>query len=326
MRPPLEAGVIRKEREQMPKDISLIFPGQGAQKVGMGNDLYNNSEAARAVYREADGLSDFSVSKLSFEGPKSVLDRADIAPQAIFTASVAAFAALIEKHPDLLERVRFMAGHSLGEYAPLVASGVLNFKDAFGIVKERSVQTKKVAEQVHGAMAVVRTRLEEGVIDLLRSFGVEIAAVNSDEDFTITGLAERVQRVLGFFEEMKIRARLLDIDGSFHSSFMEPAKEALERFLANFHFSPPRVPLFLNVTGQFSTSSEEIKKALSRNLTSTVQWKEAPKSMVANGVACVIEVGPRAGLAGLARKTAPSLRTTTLDTFSAIQNFNLANI
>lgn len=310
----------------MPKDISLIFPGQGAQKVGMGKDLYDNSAAARAVYSEADGLSDFPVSKLSFEGPKAILDRADIAPQTIFTASVAAFAALIEKHPDLLERVRFMAGHSLGEYAPLVASGVLNFKDAFRIVKERSAQTKKVAEQVHGAMAAVRTRLEEGVMDLLKNFGVEIAAVNSDEDFTITGLAERVQKVLGFFEQMKIRARLLDIDGPFHSSFMEPAKEALEKFLTNFPFSSPRVPLFLNVTGQFSASSEEIKRGLAQNLTSTVQWKEAPKSMVTNGVACVIEVGPRAGLAGLVKKTAPSLKTATVDTFIAIQNFSLTSI
>lgn len=325
MRPPFEAGVS-VEKESKPKDVAFIFPGQGAQKVGMGRDLYDNSEVAREIYREADGLSDFPISILSFEGPKSVLDKADIAPQLIFTASVAAFAALIEKHPDLLERVRLMAGHSLGEYAPLVASGVLNFKDAFRIVKERSVQTKKVAEQVHGAMAAVRTRLEEGVIDLLRNFGVEIAAVNSDEDFTITGLSERVQRVLGFFEQMKIKTRPLDIDGSFHSSFMEPAREALERFLTNFHFSPPRVPLFLNVTGQFSTSSEEIKRALSQNLTNTVQWNEAPKSMVANGVACVIEVGPRSGLAGLARKTAPSLRTATLDTFSAIQNFSLTSI
>lgn len=333
MRPSFEAGPsageagITVEGERKPGKTALVFTGQGSQRVGMGIDFHESSPAARAVFNEADYLAkQFGLPLLSqtcFEGPANLLNNAVNAPLAILTVSVAGFASLRERMPKL--EPLLVAGHSAGEIAATVAAGILDFQNAFLVMKERSVQTNEVVQTVRGAMAAVRIKVEQRVFDLLNSFGVVAAAINSEEDITVSGEEERLDKALSALKAIGAKFRRLDIAGAFHHPMMGPAKVAMAKFLEGVPFNKSHVEIVLN-NGKLCREPDEVRRELPENLVSPVLWKDVVQQMLLRGVTHVIEIGPQLHLSGFVKKNAPSVKITGINNFHAVQKLQLEGI
>lgn len=326
MRSPLETGGQRlEEQEPELKDTALIFVGQGTHFVGMGRDLYHKSPAARATFDEADKRLRQPLSRICFEGPEGLLNRSDISPLAILTVSTALFNGLLEKDPSLPNRVSLVAGHSAGEISASVAAEVIDFPTALDVMQKRSILTREAAQKANGAMVAVRMRAGE-FVDFLKGLREEvtgrigIAAVNSEEDFTLTGFEDAIQHVVEVFESMKIRYQRLKIDGAFHfSPVMESAQEGFRRFLGDIHFGIPKFDLVLNKDGQPYRSPEVIKHELSDNLSNPVQFVDTVNTIVASGAKRVITIGPKDALSAYVRKIAPTLQIVKITDLVSLQ-------
>lgn len=217
------------------------------------------------------------------------------------------------------------AGHSAGEISASVAAGVIDFPTALDVMKKRCFLTGEAAQKANGAMVVVRMKTGE-FVDFLKGLGEEvagrigIAAVNSQEDLTLTGFEDAIQHAVEIFERMKIRYQRLKIDGAFHfSPVMESAQEGFRRFLGDIHFSIPKFDLVLNKDGQPYRSPEVIKGEFADNLSSPVQFVDTVNTLIKGGVKRIIEIGPKAVLSGYVRKTAPSLQIVRVTDFASLQ-------
>lgn len=335
---PIEARVIRREGEPISPDISVAFSGQGTQHLGMGRDVFEGSPRARDVFELADKLAGFTLSKLCFEGPAEELNKLANSQLAIFTVGMAEFTALLEKAPTLLERVRFITGHSFGQYLASVAAGVLEFPDAFRAVSLRGTSSQKVAEEVPSAMTAVRARFEQlrrleqqfgqNIQGILDNFRVKIAAYNSPEDYTISGERKNVEEVEKLLKSEGIGVLPLSIGAGFHHLLMDSVGKAVGEFLNTVGGRPPIADMILNKTGLPSRSPLEIKADLSEGHVEPVRWDQMVATMAAHGVKTVlsIEIGSKQVLPGLVRKIDSSLKTARIANFSSIQNFNLAGV
>lgn len=285
---------------------ALVFPGQGAQYVGMGKANAERYASARAVFEEADSVLGFPLSTLCFEGPAEELDRTVISQPAIYTASAAAMAAAREARGELPE-ASFYAGLSLGEYTALHAAGALSFADGLRLVHKRGEAMQAACDAAPSGMASVigmeRAALE-AVVEEARGDGVLVLAnVNSPQQIAISGSNEAVERAAEACRAAGAKkVVVLSVAGAFHSPLMAPARDQLAAAVEATALAAPSAPVVNNVDGQARTDPAELKQALLDQLTGAVEWVTCVQTMVAGGVETFHEFGPGKVLTGLLRR------------------------
>ena len=287
---------------------AFIFPGQGAQVFGMGQDFYENSETAKAVFDRATELLGFSVPELCFE-KNDRLDITEYTQAAMVTTSVAMMKVMEERgiHADVA------AGLSLGEYCALVAAGVMTADDAIRTVRERGILMQEAVPAGVGGMSAV-----------LGMTADEINAVVDDiPNVQVSGLKEAVETAAVKLKEAGARRVIpLNVSGPFHSYLLEEAGEKLGRFLENIPVSEPVIPYVANVTAAYVTKAEDVKPLLTRQVSSSVRWQQSVETMLADGVDRFIEIGPGKTLAGFIRKINREATVINIEKFEDLEKLN----
>ncbi|WP_054956446.1 ACP S-malonyltransferase [Paenibacillus dakarensis] len=303
--------------------IAFVFPGQGAQVVGMAKDVFDEVPASRRVIETADESLGFALSSIMFKGPDQELKQTYNTQPALLAASVAYLEAFREKGitPD------YVAGHSLGEYSALVSAGVLTLKEAVGIVRARGEYMEQAVPGGQGAMAAVLGADRAALDSLCREVSengnpVELANINCPGQIVISGSAEGVAAVSERVKEAGgKRAIPLEVSGPFHSSLMREAAELLSGKLKGVNLSAPAVPVVANVTAQPVSSPEDIRKLLVEQVYSPVLWHDSVEWMISQGVDTFIEIGPGNVLTGLIKKIDRSVKLININSLASIKEF-----
>jgi [acyl-carrier-protein] S-malonyltransferase len=284
---------------------AYVFPGQGAQFVGMGKDLYDNSPLAKEMFEKANTILGFRITDLMFAGTDEDLKQTKVTQPAIFLHSVILAKVLGNSFkPDMV------AGHSLGEFSALVANGALSFEDGLVLVSKRAMAMQKACEAEPSTMAAV-LGLDDAIVEEVCTSidGIVVAAnYNCPGQLVISGSIPAVDAAC---EALKAkgakRALRLPVGGAFHSPLMEPARIELEQAISVTHFSKPICPVYQNVNASPVSDPETIKKNLVSQLTAPVRWTQTVKNMVKDGATDFVEVGPGKVLQGLIKKVEPSV-------------------
>ncbi|HTO76655.1 MAG TPA: ACP S-malonyltransferase [Thermoanaerobaculia bacterium] len=293
--------------------LALLFPGQGSQSVGMGKALVAASPAARAVFEQADAVLGFPLTRLCFEGPEAELQLTANTQPAILTHSVAAFRDLEARFPERLEGAAFAAGHSLGEYSANVAAGALTFADAVRLVRSRGEQMQEAVPAGVGAMAAILGLAPEAVEAACRDAAqgevVAPANFNSPEQTVIAGHAAAVARASALCTERGARRAVpLPVSAPFHCALMAPAREQMTPLLEAATFRDARWPIVTNVDAAPATEGAALRRALVRQIDSTVRWVDSVRRLAADGVTRGLEIGPGTVLSGLVRRIDKALK------------------
>lgn len=296
-----------------PDARAFVFPGQGSQYVGMGAELARLHRAAAEVFEQAGRIAGFRLSDLCFEGPADLLNRTRYTQPAIFTTSIAIMRVLQESGVDC----RAAAGHSLGEYAALVAAGVLSFSDALEIVAGRAGMMDRAAVSIQGGMAAVIGLEREAVIDICRTVSggagaegvVQPANFNAPNQIVISGQTAALQEAIAEARRRGARkVAALPVSGPFHTSLMAGVGEKLKLLLRGYRFRAPAVPLVMNATGDLASDPEAIRDLLAAQVCSPVLWEDSVRRLGSEGIDSFLEIGPGQVLSGLIRRILPECR------------------
>lgn len=307
-------------------NIAFVFPGQGSQAVGMGLDLYQGSQAAKAVFDEVDEALGSSVSKIFFEGPEDELRKTVNTQPGIMTVSLACLATMKEiLGSDTMPVPALVAGHSLGEYAALVASGALSAGDGVKLVRERSRLMQYASELADGGMAAILGMEEATLNDICVETGTEISNVNTADQIVISGERQAVEKAMEIASEKGARRTVqLPVGGAFHSKLMSPAQEGLAKVISELSFQTPHTPIVANCTGKPLTTIDEIKEELVSQLCSCVRWKETVEYMTGFGINQYYEVGPGKVLAGLVKRINENADAVNVSDLESINSLKLS--
>lgn len=296
--------------------IAFIFPGQGAQVCGMGQDFYEQTETGKKIFDKASGLLGFSMPELCFE-KNDRLDITEYTQAAMVTAGIAMMRVLEEKgiKPDVA------AGLSLGEYCALAAAGVMSDEDAICTVRQRGILMQEAVPVGEGAMAAILA-LDAAAIEAVTGAmeGVWIANYNCPGQIVISGKKAAVEEAC---EKLKAagakRALSLNVSGPFHSGMLTVAGEKLAQVLADVEIYTPRIPYVANVNAQFVTTAEPVKDLLTRQVSSSVRWQQSVEAMINDGVDTFIEIGPGRTLAGFMKKISKEVKTMNVEKLEDIE-------
>jgi len=282
---------------------AFVFPGQGSQFSGMGKNLYESNEAAKALFEKANEIVGFRISDIMFEGTDEQLKQTNVTQPAVFIHSVIAYLTTDHTTPDMV------AGHSLGEFSALVANQTLSFEDALGLVSIRAKAMQAACEIQPSTMAAVLALADDKVEEICASVSAESGEVVVPANYNCPGqlvISGSVKGIEIACEQMKAagakRALVLPVGGAFHSPLMEPAKIELAAAIEATTFNTPICPVYQNVVAKAVTNPAEIKENLIAQLTGAVKWTQTVQAMVADGATHFTEVGPGKVLQGLVQK------------------------
>jgi [acyl-carrier-protein] S-malonyltransferase len=299
--------------------VAYVFPGQGAQSVGMGLDLQVHYASAREIYEEVDDTLGFSLSRLCFEGPEEELSQTINVQAAVLTTSIACLKAAQEVTGDTLPVPTFVAGHSLGEYTSLIVAGVLTLQDAVRLVRERGRLMHEAGQRKSGGMLAIIGLELETVEDICLSVGTAVSNVNSPGQIVVSGPQENLAKARRLAQIKGARRVIpLKVSGAFHSPLMEPAIEGLRNAISGFDFKEAAIPLISNVTAQPITSVQAIKEELTSQIVHCVKWQQSVETMIARGVTTFFEIGPGDVLTGLIKRISPGARTYNISNVRTI--------
>jgi [acyl-carrier-protein] S-malonyltransferase len=280
---------------------AIVFPGQGAQFVGMGKELYDSSELARDHFAKANEILGFDIQSLMFEGTPEDLQKTSVTQPAIYIHSV--LAALVN---DLDKEAGMVAGHSLGEFSALAVAGALSFEDGLRLVAIRANAMQKACDQAESSMAALIGMEDEAVEKLCESIEGEIvvpANYNTAGQLVISGSVAGIDKAIEMAQSQGARmAKKLAVNGAFHSPFMEPARLELAEGIEKTPFNDIKVPIYQNVTALPATEKAVIKDNLLKQLTAPVRWTQTMKHMIADGATEFVESGPGNVLRGLLKR------------------------
>lgn len=292
--------------------LAFIFPGQGAQKAGMGKDFYENSEAARSFFDQAQKNLDFDLKEMCF-GEHEELNLTEYTQPCMVSVCLAIVRELKKRgiNPDIT------AGLSLGEYAAVAAAGGMNELDAIKLVRRRGILMQSTVPAGEGAMAAVLGLDAKKIEEILESFeNVWIANYNCPGQIVITGLTNEVKQAsLALKEAGAKRVVELKVSGPFHSLLLKPAGEALLKEMESMSFSTLQVPYVANATAEIVTDSKKISTFFAKGIYSSVRWQQSIETMLKNGVDTFVEIGPGKTLAGFMRKIAPKATVYNVSSF-----------
>jgi len=292
---------------------AYVFPGQGAQFVGMGKDLYDNSPMAHELFEKANELLGFRITDLMFSGTDEDLRQTKVTQPAIFLHSV-----LLAKTLGDGFKPEMVAGHSLGEFSALVANGALTFEDGLMLVSKRAQAMQKACEAEPSTMAAI-IGLDDEIVEKICGEIDEIvvpANFNCPGQLVISGSFKGIDLACAKLTEAGAkRAIKLSVGGAFHSPLMEPARAELAEAINSTHFSTPVCPVYQNVTAGPVSDPEVIKKNLIAQLTAPVRWTQTVKNMIADGCTSFTEVGPGQVLQGLVKKVDRTVETFGINTY-----------
>lgn len=282
---------------------AFVFPGQGAQFVGMGKDLYDNNILAKEYFDRANDTLGFKITDIMFDGTDDELKQTKVTQPAVFIHSVISALSLGKDFTP-----QMVAGHSLGEFSALTAADALTFEDGLQLVYKRALAMQKACEMQKSSMAAIIALPDETVEEICTQISnngntVVAANHNSPGQIVISGTTEGVELACEALKKAGAKRALpLNVGGAFHSPLMQPAKDELEAAIQATTFNTPRCPIYQNVDAKPHTSPEEIKKNLMAQLTASVRWTDSVKRMISDGATDFIECGPGNVLTGLIKK------------------------
>jgi [acyl-carrier-protein] S-malonyltransferase len=305
------------------KQTAFIFPGQGSQHVGMGKEFFDNFRVAKEVFEEADEALRFSISSLCFQGPQEALNLTENTQPAVLTMSIAALRVL-QSEKGITPHLT--AGHSLGEYSALVASGALNFADAVQMVRLRGRFMQEAVPVGEGAMAAIlgmeREQIEKLCEEVSSGEVLTPANFNCPGQIVIAGHSKAVERAIERVKQDGKKAVLLPVSAPFHSPLMKPAGERLEKALEGITVEDLKVPVVTNVEAEINTSKQRVKGLLVAQVSSPVRWEESILRMTGDGIDQVFEIGPGKVLSGLMRRINPKVETKNLEDIPTLKKIS----
>ena len=299
---------------------AFVFPGQGAQKTGMGLDLYEHSENVKKLYEKADKILGFSLSEMCFRGSEEDLKQTINTQPAIYVMSVAISQLLKEKgiKPDIT------AGHSIGEYAALTTAGVISFEEGIKLVRERGRLMNEAGVKAPGTMAAIMGMKFEDVkkhCEEASEVGiVEVANFNSPEQIVISGEIAAVEKAMEIMKNSGAKRVVpLKVGAAFHSRLMKEAGEIFAKLLDKTEFKKPEIPVVSNSNARISIDPEELRSALKAQMLGSVLWVDSIRAMANHGTEIFIEAGPGKALCGMIKKTDVSLKTMNVETMETLE-------
>ncbi len=307
--------------------FSVIFPGQGSQIVGMGKEFYEKFELVKRLFKEADDTLNYSISKLILEGPKEKLDLTVNTQPAIFLISYSIFNVIKHEFNIDLNKAKYFAGHSLGEYSALSCGGYLNFSETLKILRIRGDAMQNSMPKGEGGMVAVLGSTVEVIEKLLKNneakFIAQIANDNSEGQIVLSGKIDDLEKLIKVLKENAIKNIKLPVSAPFHCSLMNKATNIMKEELNKIIFSKGSNKLISNVTAEVISDPENLKSLLIMQIENRVRWRESVINMTNNGVDHFIEIGPGKVLSGLVKRINKTVKINTINNQEDIENLKV---
>ena len=307
--------------------FSVIFPGQGSQIVGMGKEFHDKFDLVKNLFKEADDTLNFPISKLILEGPKEELDLTANTQPAIFLISYSIFSIVTKEFNIDLNKAKYFAGHSLGEYSALSSAGYLSFSDTLKILRIRGDAMQNSVPKGEGGMVAVLGSTIEVIEDILQhnqqKFTVQIANDNSEGQMVLSGKNEDLDNLILSLKEKSIKNIKLPVSAPFHCSLMSKATKTMTEELNKLDFKQSKNKLISNVTAKEIENTNELKNLLIRQIENRVRWRESVINMIKNGINHFIEIGPGKVLSGLVKRINREVKIESINNLKDIENLKI---
>ena len=307
--------------------FSVIFPGQGSQLVGMGKEFFKNYELVKKIFKEADEVLEFSISKTILDGPKEELDLTINTQPAIFLVSYSIFNVIKKEFNIDLNKAKYFAGHSLGEYSALSTAGYLGFPETIKLLKTRGEAMQNAVPKGEGGMLAVLGSTVEKIEKMMRenhkNFFAEIANDNTEGQIVLSGTNNDLSKIVQFLNLNKIKNIKLPVSAPFHCKLMNKATTIMREKIQKTDFQDGKNILISNVTADEVFRKVELKNLLIDQIENRVRWRESILNMIKNGVSHFIEIGPGKVLSGLVKRIDKSVKINTINNVSDIEKIEL---
>ncbi len=307
--------------------FSVIFPGQGSQMVGMGKEFYDKFDIVKNLFKEADETLNFSISKLILEGPKEELDLTANTQPAIFLISYSIFSVIKSEFNINLNKAKYFAGHSLGEYSALSCAGYLSFSDTLKILRIRGDAMQNSVPKGQGGMVAVLGSTVETIEKILKdnykNFNAQIANDNSEGQIVLSGKTDDLDKLIIILKENTIKSIKLPVSAPFHCSLMSKATSIMREELNKLIFNQVKNKLISNVTAKEILNTNELKDLLIKQIENRVRWRESVINMINNDVNHFIEIGPGKVLSGLVKRISRKVKIDTINNQGDIESLKI---